>query len=136
VAEARHEFRREIGQLRGDLPREITDSLQAVHQREMAELAAATVQASAAGQRELVSTLTASFEMALQSARLADRQDFLTALEQLDRRRALEFAAMREGFHNLAEKTGGAFREADTRLNALANVLPISNSGGSNDPNP
>lgn len=118
------QFQSEVAKLRTDLTREITENLHLAHQRDLSELAAATVRASADGQRELVTSLAANFDLALNAARMNDRREFVAAFERLDRRRAKEFAAMRDSFQVLAEKTGGAFRETDTRLNALANALP------------
>ena len=131
------EIHRELAQLRNELTREITDNLRATHQHDLTELAAATVQASTAGQRELVTSLAANFNVAIDAVRRSDRREFLTVIEKFDRRRAEESAAMRDSFQVLAEKTGGAFRETDTRLNALASALPAQNSGPQElDPTP
>ncbi len=128
-------FQRELTNLRADLTRELTDKLGAAHQRDLTQLAAATVQASAAGQRELVTSLAASFDVALNTARVEDRRDFLTALAQYDRRRTGDLESIRDRFEVLAEKTGGAFRETDSRLSALASVLPLPATSAS-DPTP
>lgn len=118
---SRAEFQEELAKARVELAREIAVELRSAQQRDLAELATATLKASAVGQRELATTLVANFN----EARLNDRQELLATLEGMDRRRAEEVGELREGFRALAEKTGGAFQETDTRLNALASALPV-----------
>lgn len=120
---SRAEFQRELARTRAELTRELTAELRAAQQRDLADLATATVNASMVGQRELAGQLLTSFN----EARMADRREFLNAVGQLDQRRREEVTLLRDGFLSLVEKTGGAFRETDTRLNALASALPARN---------
>ena len=118
---------REIGKVREQMTREILAELRAAQRSDLAEISAATVNASMASQREWATSIIDGFV----AGRIADRNDFLATLERVDRRHADEMAQLREGFQLLAEKTGGAFQETESQLKALASSLPASTSPGS-----
>lgn len=114
---SRAEFQQELAKARVEMAREIALEIRTEQQRDLAELASAALKATAAGQRELAMNLLAG----INETRQKDRREIFAALEQLEQMDQ----RLRDGVQSLAEKTGGAFEETDTRLNALASALPM-----------
>lgn len=121
---SRSELAEEMARTRAEWTREITEELRRARQRDVAELATVAANVAARGQRELATQLLAR----INEARQLDRREFVEVIDRLDQRRADEVMQLQDGFRALAERTGGAFRETDTRLNALVNAWPVRTS--------
>jgi len=115
---------RTSGPSSADVERRLTAELRAQYQDDLKAIAAATVSATAAQNQAFL----AKFSREFAAGQLAERRDWLTALESLNQQHALDIAALREGLNVLALRTGAGFQQAESQLNLLATYLPTDSN--------
>jgi hypothetical protein len=109
---------------------QITAELRQRHEEDLQAMAAATVAATAEQNRNFLTEFSRQFNV----ARSEERQDWIAALDTLNRQHAEDLAAVRSGLSALARKTGAGFQQAESQLNLLASYLPAgSDAGGAFD---
>lgn len=103
---------------------QLTAELRAQYQDDLKVIAAATVSAATAQNQ----TFLTRFNREFAAGQLAERQDWLMALESLNQQHALDIAALRDGLNALALRTGAGFQQAESQLNLLATYLPTDSN--------
>jgi anti-sigma factor RsiW len=106
------------------------DELRAEFQTQQAEALRTTAAAAAAANSEETRRFLNAFAGQLQTARIADRRDFLQAIRALDEQHQVDLGVLRSDLGQLARTTGSGFRQAESQFNLIASQLPAEPAPG------